>query len=310
MAVMTAGKPDVGAVVVTYHPDHDKLNDLLLALVPQVSRIVVVDNGSAAKTIGWIRDHAHAGAITLIALGDNAGLAFAQNAGIRELRQGGTKYVILFDQDSAPEPGMIENLLAVVHAKTASGTKIGAVAPVYKAADAQSFSGFVQLGWLDFRRVACSAGKEAVEAHFLISSGTLIPMAVLDDVGDMEDQLFIDHVDTEWCFRAQHRGYALFGVCGARMYHNLGNRRQRVWLFRWREVPHHSPFRYYYIFRNSLLLQRRSYMPFRWKLADAYRCMRAMAYFGLFSTARRENLRMMFKGLRHGISGISGKMPG
>lgn len=310
MAGMRSIEPDVGAVVVTFHPDHNKLNDLILALVPQVSRVVVVDNGSASTTLDWLRGHALADSIKLIALGNNAGLAFAQNVGIKTLRLLGSNYVILFDQDSAPESGMVAKLLAVVHAKTASGIKLGAVAPVYKAADAESFSGFVRLGWLDFQRVGCAAGVEAVEAHFLISSGTLIPMAVIDDVGDMEDQLFIDHVDTEWCFRAQAKGYVLFGVCGARMNHHLGNRRQRVWLFRWREVPHHSPFRYYYIFRNSVLLQRRAYMPFRWKLADAYRCIRAIAYFGIFSSARCATLCMMCKGIWHGIRGLSGKMPG
>lgn len=300
---------DVGAVVVTFYPDHGKLNDLILALVPQVPRIVLVDNGSTPGTIDWIKGHAFADSIKLITFNHNAGLARAQNEGINKLRQWGAKYVILFDQDSAPEPDMVANLLAVVRAKIAAGIKLGAAAPVYKAADAHSFSGFVRLGWLDFRRVTCADGLDSVEAHFLISSGTVIPMAVIDDVGGMEDQLFIDHVDTEWCFRAQARGYVLFGVCTARMSHHLGNKRRRVWLFRWREVPHHSPFRYYYIFRNSLLLQRRPYMPFRWKLSDAYRCMRAIAYFGLFSTTRFENLRMMYKGIRHGIKGVSGKMP-
>lgn len=306
---MKTHEPDVGAVVVTFHPDHGKLNDLILALVPQVFRIVLVDNGSAPGTITWIKGHVLANSIKLIAFDHNAGLARAQNEGINEIRKLGAKHVILFDQDSVPEPDMVTNLLAVVHAKVASGVKLGAAAPVYKAADAQSFSGFVRLGWLDFRRVTCAGGQDCIEAHFLISSGTLIPMAVIDDVGGMEDQLFIDHVDTEWCFRAQARGYVLYGVCGARMSHHLGNQRQRVWLFRWREVPHHSPFRYYYIFRNSLLLQRRSYMPFRWKLSDAYRCLRAIVYFGVFSTTRYENLRMMCKGIRHGIKGVSGKMP-
>src|SRR5574338_431740 len=121
--------------------------------------------------------------------------------------------------------------------------------------------------------------------------------------------LFIDHVDTEWCFRVKAKGYRLFGVCSARMIHSLGNRRSRVWLFRWRSVPYHSPFRYYYMFRNSVLLQRRAYLPSRWKQADLFRCLRAMLFFGAFSSQRGACLLMMLRGLRDGLAGVIGKMP-
>jgi len=52
-----------------------------------------------------------------------------------------------------------------------------------------------------------------LETDMLIASGCLIPADVLRDVGLMDDALFIDHVDTDWCMRARARGYRLLGVC-------------------------------------------------------------------------------------------------
>lgn len=149
-------------------------------------------------------------------------------------------------------------------------------------------------------------GQEVVEADFVISSGSLMPVSVLDDIGPMDENLFIDHVDTEWCLRAQSKGYRLFGVPGARMVHTLGDSRKRIWFLRRRNVPHHSPFRYYYILRNSILLQRRKYIPLKWRFAELLRSVRVVIFYGLFPANRLQCLQYMFKGIWHGLKGISG----
>jgi rhamnosyltransferase len=108
--------------------------------------------------------------------------------------------------------------------------------------------------------------------------------------------------------RAQSKGYKLFGVPGARMVHTLGDRRTRIWFLRWRNVPYHSPFRYYYILRNSLLMQRRPYMPLKWRVAEFIRCVRVFCFYGLFAPQRGACLRMMLRGIADGLRGVSGPM--
>lgn len=307
---MNAGQTDVCAVVVTYHPDVAVLERLLRELLRQVAWVVVVDNGSRIAIQEWLEMvFANDQRIEAVCLGSNFGIAAAQNKGIQRARQARADYVILFDQDSEPAPDMVSRLLSAAKQKLAQGVELGAVAPAYADSEAGILSGFVRVGLFGFTRVACLTNDELVEADFLIASGSLIPMATLDTAGDMDEGLFIDHVDTEWCFRVKAKGYRLFGVCSARMIHSLGNRRSRVWLFRWRSVPYHSPFRYYYMFRNSVLLQRRAYLPSRWKQADLFRCLRAMLFFGVFSSQRGACLLMMLRGLRDGLAGVIGKMP-
>lgn len=144
------------------------------------------------------------------------------------------------------------------------------------------------------------------EADFVISSGSLIPINVLDDIGPMDESLFIDHVDTEWCLRVQSKGYRLFGVPGARMLHTLGESRTRIWFLRWWTVPHYLPFRFYYIFRNSFLLQSREYISLKWRLAILFRCLKILFFYGLFSNQRFSCLRMMGKGIVDGLRGVTG----
>jgi rhamnosyltransferase len=296
----------VCAVIITYHPDVVHLQALLHSLASEVAQIVIVDNGSIESLSCFAELQANKKNLAVLSLGDNFGIGHAQNVGMEFAKKTGLKYVLLFDQDSCPEAGMISKLCSAFEAIQSEGIKLASVAPCYKDAQAGVLSTFVRVGLFGFKRTAPSSTP--VEADFLIASGSLIPLSVIADLGGVDASLFIDHVDTEWCFRAKARGYKLYGVPSAVMRHSLGDHRIRFWFMRWRTVPYHSPFRYYYMFRNSILLQRRSYMPLSWKVADLARCIRAAVFFGLFSTTRLACLRMMIRGVIDGVAGVTGKM--
>jgi 2-polyprenyl-3-methyl-5-hydroxy-6-metoxy-1,4-benzoquinol methylase len=90
------------------------------------------------------------------------------------------------------------------------------------------------------------------------------------------------------------------------MEHRLGEAHSRIWLGRWRHLPRHRPFRYYYIFRNSLLLFRREYASLKWIWFQA-QCLGALFLrYGLFG--RDGELRMMLKGAAHGLRRVTGKL--
>lgn len=300
--------PSVCAVIITYHPDLGNLRDLIVSLETQVETIVVVDNGSPDSVELFVSSLAVVNKPVVIGLGENLGIGHAQNVGIEYAKGIGSMYVALFDQDSCPEPVMIMTLVSAATELKSSGISLGAVAPCYKDFQDGTLSSFVRVGNFGFNRVNCALGSRFVEADFLISSGSLIPLSAIEDIGGVDASLFIDHVDTEWCFRAKAKGFKLFGVNSAVMLHSLGDRRAKFWFLRWRTVPYHSPFRYYYMFRNSIILQRRAYMPLRWKVADVTRCLRAMVFFGAFSSNRIACLKMMFRGMRDGFAGVTGKM--
>lgn len=298
----------VHAIVVTFNPERDVLLREFTLLAHQVDKIWLVDNASSQSLAAWVRGLPWAGKLELVQLSANLGLGAAQNAGIQLARAAGASHVLILDQDSEPMPDMVARLLAASESLQSSGVPVAAVAPVYADFATGPASGFVRLGWLGFKKQTALLGQEVVEADFVISSGSLIPVSVLDDIGPMDESLFIDHVDTEWCLRAQSKGYRLFGVPGARMVHTLGDRRTRIWFLRWRNVAYHSPFRYYYIIRNGLLLQQRSYIPLKWRIGEFFRAMRMIIFYGIWADGRLNRLNMIFLGLKHGFAGKSGKL--
>jgi rhamnosyltransferase len=300
--------PSVCAVIITFYPDLENLRNLVESLSQQVDSVVIVDNGSSDSMDFFASTFGTSNKPAVISLGENFGIGHAQNVGIEFAKTAGAAYVVLFDQDSCPEKNMVMKLLSAATELESSGIPLAAVAPSYRDFDGGKLSSFVRIGYFGFSRIDCAPGIRVVEADFLISSGSLIPLSTINKVGGVDASLFIDHVDTEWCLRAKSLGFRLFGVSDAIMLHSLGDRRTRFWFLRWRTVPYHSSFRYYYMFRNSVLLQRRPYVPMRWRMADTARCLRALIFFGIFSSDRLACVKMMLRGFRDGMAGVTGKM--
>ena len=297
--------PEVCAIVVTYRPDPTVLGHLIEAIAPQVGGLIVVDNGSPPGVAAAIAHRPSVAKCEHLELGDNFGIAFAQNRGIDWARGNGFRYVLLLDQDSEPRADMVEMLLRAHDAATRLG-KVSAVGPKYVDRQRGFSSHFVRFGGLKFRRIFCDASADLVETDFLISSGALISLATLDDVGGMDEGLFIDHVDTEWFLRARSMGYRSYGACAAEMLHSLGNDTIRIPLLN-RNVPVHSPLRHYYVFRNSLILMRRAYAPRAWRRNDVFRLVGAFCLFMLLAPDRLERLRMIVRGVGDGLRNRAGR---
>lgn len=302
--------PDVVAVLVTHNPTTKTLLPALESVARQVAAIVVVDNASEHSPQGWISDASRnfRADVEVLVQEDNLGLGAGYNVGLDKARSRGAVFVLLLDQDSELEFGTVAKLRAAHLDLAQRGVMAAAVGPRYRDASDASLSQFVRASCFRFQRVGCGENGGTVEADFLISSGSLLSMTAIETIGGMDEGLYIDHVDTEWCFRARSLGFGIFGVCDAIMRHSLGERRVAIWFLRWRRVPVHAPFRYYYIFRNSILLRRRSYMPKKWRRADLSRLFQMLFFFGLLTPNRLANLRMMWCGLRDGLSGVEGKL--
>lgn len=295
----------VVAIIVTYNPELDVLGDAISALLNQGCEIVVVDN--ASTNIKDLRESLRqTGSADLLSQPVNLGLGAAHNLGIEYARGLDADFVLIMDQDSLPLEGMVNELIAV-HETESKHSKLSAVGTTYLNSDNGSKSFFVRFGPLKFQRHYCNDCTQAIEADFLISSGSLISLNTIDEVGLMDEALFIDHVDTEWFLRARSKGFQAIGSCKALMQHGLGENTHQVNIGgRQRNVPQHKPFRYYYIFRNSVLLYKRGYASALWKWNDVQRLVMIMIMFGVLNAPRRQNLSMMLKGVFHGLIGKQG----
>lgn len=300
----------VCAVIVTHHPNLESLASLLMALAGQVTVTVIVDNGSSKDCVAWIESHQQESVVSLF-LEENMGVAEAHNHAIRWAQENGFTHVTLFDQDSLPSPDMIGQLLAGEVKLLQRGERVAAVGPQYHDPRHPKPAPFLRFEGLKSIKIYCKdkdGESELHQADFLITSGMLIRLSVLDAAGLMDAALFIDYVDVEWCLRVKNMGYKCFGVCAAKMSHKLGDR-VISWRGGRRIIPVHSPLRNYYLTRNAILLYKRNYIPLIWVLSDAYRLLLKYGFCSLVIPPRLLNLRMMSLGLWHGIRGVSGKFP-
>ncbi|WP_063826549.1 glycosyltransferase family 2 protein [Paraburkholderia phenoliruptrix] len=308
-----APRPLVAAVIVTFNPELPTLRKMIEALQAQEAEIVVVDNASLASVAEQIAKLTGELSCGFEALAQNLGIGAAQNRGFAAVAKmdgnsvSGERYVLFLDHDSIPDVGMVGKLVAADLRLRARGVRVGAVGPAIVDVRTGTTGRFVSSGSFLVKRIPCESGCQELAVDFLISSGTLVRTDTFAKIGGMDEALFIDHVDTEWCLRAKAAGYALFGVCGARLIHSLGDEVVSAWLGRKREVFVHSPLRDYYMCRNTLLILRATRMSLGWRVFLLSRLVGSIVFFVATQAPRLRRMGFMLMGLRDGLLNRQGK---
>ncbi|WP_322063049.1 glycosyltransferase family 2 protein [Paraburkholderia sp. J63] len=292
---------EVGAVIVFYHPDNaciERANR-----VGRMCRCVVVDNTPAGSAENEARPLLDPG-IAYLPNGRNVGIATALNQGVAQLIADGRMFAMLFDQDSEPTEELIGELTSVLRACEQRHERVAVAGPAYEDARLRGVAPFVRFGYFRLKRVM-PVGEVPLEVDFLITSGSCINLACWSEVGPMDDALFIDLVDTEWCMRAHARGYRVLGVPWVRMSHELGGKPIRAF---GRNYPMHSAVRHYYLFRNVVALLKRGYVPFSWKSTELVKLPARLLIYILFIPDARKHVQMALRGLWHGLAGRMGTL--
>lgn len=293
--------PKICGIIVTYQPAHTELLRLVEAVQPQVDWLLVIDNGDGS-TLPHSLQRIN---LDVLCLGENLGIARAQNVGIAEALSRRSDFILLLDQDSIPAADMVQNLSQAYRALKAKGEQVAALGPAYVDQRQGEASPFVYREGFKLRRRGEPDLDGTSPTDFLIASGCLIPVEVLDTIGLMTDELFIDYVDIEWGLRAQMKGYRSFGVRAAGMAHALGD----DWIeFYGRRVPLHSPLRHYYSIRNAIWLAKRSWIGWPWRWILLRRMIAQFLFFSFFAPLDRgRHARLMLRGMWDGIRGRMGR---
>ena len=293
----------VVAVVVTYQPVMELLEQLLDILTPQVAKIVVVDNGSVSD-LTLLSNQRKFQNIEIIPWSENKGIAAAHCLGIERAREYNAEFVLLMDQDSIPEADMVSQLLGAINQKIALGINVAAAGPRYVDERNVNHPSFIRVTGFNAVKGGCERSGEIIDSDMIISSGCMIPLSVLEKVGDPIIDLFIDQVDIEWCLRAKKIGYQSYVVCDAKMRHSLGEEPKKLLN---RKILHHSPLRHYYIFRNAVWLLFKNYVPLGWKFLLVRTILFRFVIYVCGVFPRLTYLKMMSLGIWHGLTGRLGK---
>lgn len=228
----------VFAVVTAFRAPQD-LVDRVRALSEQVERVVVVDDGS--HSLGGLA-FSDTNVVSL-ELPENVGIAAALNRGIDRARQLGATHIVTMDQDSTLPDGYVDAALSHLDRLAVAGMRPAAVVPA-------RFGDFV---------VTTTGSPD--HPRDPIQSGQVIPVDVFAEVGNFDERLFIDGVDTEYTLRARAAGLEFWILPDSMLEHSLGEQvpivvfGKHLSVFgKKRHHYYHAPFRTYYAMRNGLAL--------------------------------------------------------
>lgn len=291
-------------IVVTYNPDLAVLVQQLESLVPQLDCIYIIDNGShnSKFIVEIICKFECSNKIKYLGLIENIGLAAAQNIGINRAKEISASHIVLFDQDSLLENEFINGLLACEKELLGQGVSVAAIGPsFYDPTTGADYPATIYCG--PFIKRVNFDDEDYLEATFIIASGCMIRMDILDQTGLMCEELFVDYIDVEWCLRAKSKGLPVYITKKARMAHTVGDKRISVF---GRTMSVHGPIRRYYLIRNSFMMLRKNYIPFGYKVREVtFNFLRFLI--GLSQSENKSAfLYYSYRGLVDGIKGRFG----
>jgi rhamnosyltransferase len=281
----------VGAVVVTFHPGNDDIENLG-RLRPQVDLVVVVDNGSTEDELGRLRHATQEYGCALIENHRNLGIGAALNAGVEFLLEADCCWIALFDQDSAITDGFI-NALVSDFRKYRESQRIMQIIP---------------------RHCDPKTGTERPVSRFrdggvflTITSGSLFSAEVFSKCGMFNESLFIYGIDDDYSLRIRRSGYYIGKSERAVLFHRSGHPTYRRFLWRKVATQHYRPVVRYYIARNKIWLLRRYGLSFPQIILPTLRqCLTIPIKILLMEGSAGAKLAYFGKGILAGVAGNMG----
>ena len=252
-------KMNIGAVVVTYNPDIALLKEAVNSLANQIDEMLIVDNGSEQiDAICRIVDSVSN--LSVHTLNENTGIAHATNVGLNHFMAKEYDYVITCDQDSVFDSDYVSNFIKILESDP-DVDNIAAFVPVYYDEVKNEVSPVYVRSKFFYKALPMT--YEKIDVSQAIASGMIINLTALRPIGLMDEELFIDWVDTEWCWRANAKGWLIRSYRSLMMRHSLGDATKRLL---GKTFAVHSSVRSYYIIRNGLYIAlNKKYpdLPFR-----------------------------------------------
>jgi rhamnosyltransferase len=291
---LTSGS-EVCAVLVTFHPD-EGLSARVERVLLEAAALVVIDNGSDEAALGMLRRLSADPRIALVLNFANLGIARALNLGIARAASMGYDWVLLLDQDTVVDPGML-NAMIGIRAAYPAADRLAVIGAGFRDANK------------DGRETRVPGAAEAwEEVESVITSGSLIALATHAAVGPFREEFFIDLVDTDYCFRARALGYRVIETRQALMSHAIGaaTRHSILGVDKW--TSNHSPDRRYYIARNDTVMLRDygHYPAALWMAKSLGRRIRTCKRVLLYEQMKRAKIRSILEGWWDGVRGNLG----
>ena len=269
----------ITAGIVTFNPDLDRLKENVNAILPQVDRVIIFDNGSENRES---IEQEYQDRAAIIKSEKNVGIAAALNGLMKKSEELGATWMISLDQDSVCSQNFCEQMRTYLYKED----NFGIVAPVIVDRNVGI--------------VGHNPEKEYKSVRTCITSGAFTKVKVWQEIGGYDESMFIDSVDFEFCYRVRKAGYKVIQVRNVQLLHEIGNSEKRKFLFWTIDVKNHSAFRKYYIARNNVYYPLKHHLWLRF-IRGNIRNIELLATVILYENDKRIKIKKLISGWKNGL---------
>ena len=225
------------AGITTYNPNIERLKLNVYSILPQVAKLLLVDNHSANYD-DIISSFDKEEKVIIIHNEANMGIAYSMNQIGEYAYKNGYQFFLTLDQDSVSPSNLLDEYSSYV------GPSVGIIAPMIEFN--QSF--IRSLLHMEKKQIAERPLVEKV--LYAISSGQLINTKAWKKADGFWNYLFIDFVDQEFCYHLTKLGFSILRINSCQLSHEPGIPLKVLGI----PTAKQSAFREYYWARNSHLI--------------------------------------------------------
>lgn len=267
----------LSAVVVWYNPKESDINNIL-SYNSFFDKIFIVDNSD--------NDNSHLlhnlKNVEYFPNNSNLGIAKALNTGCKKALDDGFEWIMTMDQDSSWDAETLKAFL--LNICNNADNNIKSFAPKHRN-EIKSLVGDIKY------KLEETPETNIIFQNKVMTSGNIICLKTWQELGGFNEDLFIDEVDHEFCYRLINNNYKICEFQNIYMIHTLGYVKKTF-------LPRpckHSGIRLYYIFRNMLYIKK--HFPKEFK-AERYNKYMTAAFIQKLFEFKFADLSFMIKGIK------------
>jgi rhamnosyltransferase len=290
-----------GALTVLFNPSEEHICNLL-RLKRLCDEIVAVDNSPVPDR--RLHERIQAAGIDILSNFNKGGVAGAYNRGIERLIEKKCRILFIFDQDSkVPEDyfaQMLDACLTLDSAHFLIGPKIFDV-------NVNRYLPAHVIGRFSLKPVPLTDQKCGLSpCSSIITSGSVMSAETYRTLGPFSEEYVIDHVDTEYCFRAMCKGVPIYVNTSLALKHEVGKRTDHKVLFFKLIQWNTGPLRQYYSARNCIHVSRRYGAHFPLLVLINIITMQQILSVAFYEKDKRKKIIAMAAGIIDGLRGRYG----
>lgn len=252
--------PTVLINIVLYNPEPIKVLELIrICCIYQHAKILLFDNSDDLQLL----NNKKSKKITLYKSAENVGIAGAHYYACKLAEKENYDFILFLDQDTQLPEHFVSNMILEFYQLQKIYSRLVAIGPSWK--DPRTYDWYQEKNnKFTIKNILKKKFKitrkinNAIKLNnVIISSGMLVLVKHLKNIGYPKKEYFIDLVDLEWCLRALSKDYYVEMVKNIQVQHAIGE----IKINKNKLIHYQNPLRYYYSIRNSFLLFREKQYP-------------------------------------------------